>query len=73
MRDYKSNIASQDFKSHAGIKKHSGKNFPECFFKNLFVLVPHCLKLLLALVLGDLLAALLFQIAHLELSLFMMN
>ena len=39
--------------------------------KNLLVLVAHRLKLLLALVLGDLLATLFLEVAHFELSLFL--
>ena len=38
--------------------------------KNLFVLVTHRLKLLLALMFGDLLATLFLEVAHNELSLF---
>ena len=41
--------------------------------KNLLVLVTHRLKLLLALVLGDLLATLFLEVAHFELSLFIIN
>ena len=49
-------------------KKFRKNTFPE-LPKNLLVLVTHRLKLLLALVLGDLLATLFLEVAHFELSL----
>ena len=56
--------------SHENHKKKFRKiSFPE-LPKNLLVLVTHRLKLLLALMFGDLLATLFLEVAHNELSLF---
>ena len=52
-------------------KKSSGKLSSSGTLKNLLVLVTHRLELLLALVLGDLLATLFLEVAHFELSLFL--
>ena len=53
------------------IKKSSGKFSSSGTPKNLLVLVTHRLELLLALMLGDLLATLFLEVAHFELSLFL--